>query len=108
MRKAQLLNKLFKEKQFVMGVKASEVVQESNSDELILIQGIIDVFFEEDGELILLDYKSDIVDNEEQLIKRYRTQLDYYSKALTQILHKRVKEMIIYSLPLAKEIRIDR
>lgn len=108
MRKAQLLNKLFKEKQFVMGVKASEVVQESNSDELILIQGIIDVFFEEEGELILLDYKSDIVDNEEQLIRRYRTQLDYYSKALTQILHKRVKEMIIYSLPLAKEVRIDR
>ena len=107
MRRARFNNKLYKEKQFVMGMKASELVPEVNSEELILIQGIIDVFFEEDGELVLLDYKSDIVDNEEQLIKRYKTQLDYYSRALYQILHKRVKEMIIYSLPLAKEIRLD-
>lgn len=105
--KARLDNKLYKEKQFVMGLKASELIPDVNSEELILIQGIIDAFFEEDGELVLLDYKSDIVDNEEQLIKRYRTQLDYYRRALYQILHKRVKEMIIYSLPLAREIRLS-
>jgi len=108
MRQAQLKGRLFKEKQFVMGLKASELYQELDSDELILIQGIIDVFFEEDGEIVLLDYKSDLVDNEEELIKRYKIQLDYYSRALEQILHKRVKERIIYSLPLAKEIRIER
>lgn len=107
MRKAQMKNKLYKEKQFVMGIKASEVRKDMDSEELILIQGIIDVFFEEDGELVLLDYKSDLVDREEQLIKRYRVQLDYYRKALEQMLGKSVKEMIIYSLPLGKEIRID-
>ncbi len=104
---AKSKEKLFKEKQFVMGLKASEVIKESNSEELILIQGIIDVFFEEDGELVLLDYKSDLVDSEEQLIKRYKVQLDYYRKALEQMQRKPVKEMIIYSLPLAREIRID-
>lgn len=107
MRKAQQNNKLYKEKQFVIGMKASEVLQGTSSNELILIQGIVDVYFEEDGELVLLDYKSDLARDEDVLVIRYKTQLDYYRKALEQMLHKHVKEMIIYSLPLAKEIRID-
>ena len=90
-----------------MGIKASEVLKDMDSEELILIQGIIDVFFEEDGELVLLDYKSDIVSDEMQLIHRYKVQLQYYKRALEQMLNKRVKEMIIYSLPLGKEIRIE-
>lgn len=105
--KAAVEGKLYKEKQFVIGIKAGEVVKDFDSSELILIQGIIDVFFEESGELVLLDYKSDIVDNGDLLIKRYRVQLDYYRKALEQMLNMKVKEMIIYSLYLGKEIRID-
>ncbi len=106
MRIAQKDKKLYKEKQFVMGIPAAELMQDMESNELILIQGIIDVFFEEDGELVLLDYKSDLVNNEEQLVRRYKVQLEYYKKALEQMLNKKVKEMIIYSLPLGKEIRI--
>lgn len=106
MRQAQAVGKLYKEKQFVMGLPACEVNKEIESKELILIQGIIDVFFEEDGELVLLDYKSDLVYREEELLKRYQVQLDYYRKALEQMMKKRVKEMIIYSLYLGKEIRI--
>jgi ATP-dependent helicase/nuclease subunit A len=106
MKEAQKIGKLYKEKQFVIGLPAKEVIRNSNSEELILIQGIIDAFFEEDGELVLLDYKSDIVESEEILIKRYQVQLEYYKKALEQMLHKKVKEMIIYSLPLRKEIVI--
>jgi ATP-dependent helicase/nuclease subunit A len=107
MRQAKLNNKLYKEKQFVIGIKASEVMKDIDSNELILIQGIIDVFFEEEGELVLLDYKSDLVTDAKQLVKRYKVQLLYYRKALEQMLNKRVKEMIIYSLPLGQEIRID-
>lgn len=107
MRRAQLDKKLFKERQFVIGVKASEVLKESGSEELILIQGIIDAFFEEEGELVLVDYKSDLVSDEKQLVYRYKVQLLYYKRALEQMLGKRVKEMIIYSLALGKEIRID-
>jgi ATP-dependent helicase/nuclease subunit A len=107
MRQAQMTGKLYKEKQFVIGIKASDVMKELQSDELILIQGIIDVFFEENNELVLLDYKSDIVTEEAVLIKRYKVQLEYYRKALEQMLKLPVKEMILYSLPLGKEIRID-
>ncbi len=104
MRKAQILGVLHKEQQFVMGMNASEVIKETDSDDLILIQGIIDVYFEEEDGLVLLDYKSDLVSEEEQLVRRYRVQLSYYKRALEQMLNRRVKEMIIYSLPLAKEI----
>ena len=73
-----------------------------------LIQGIIDLYFEEDGELVLVDYKTDRVmkgeAGEKELVKRYAIQLDYYAKALTQLTGKTVKEKIIYSFALEKEI----
>ena len=107
MREAQARGRLYKEQQFVMGIPAGEIYPDQNSQELVLIQGIIDAFFEEDGELVLLDYKSDLVEKEEQLVNRYRVQLEYYKRALEQILKKRVKEMVIYSLSLGKEIILD-
>ncbi len=105
--KAEAAGRLYKEKQFVIGLKASDLYpDQDDSHELILVQGIIDVFFEEDGGLVLLDYKSDVVKDEDQLTSRYKVQLEYYKKALEQILDKRVKEMIIYSLYLGKEIKL--
>lgn len=104
--KAQAAGKLYKEKQFVIGLKAKDIYPDQDSEELVLIQGIIDVYFEEEGELVLLDYKSDIAHNEKQLLDRYKIQLIYYKKALEQILNKKVKEMVIYSLYLGKEIPV--
>ena len=75
-----------------------------------LIQGIIDLYFEEDGELVLVDYKTDRVmkgeAGEKELVKRYAIQLDYYAKALTQLTGKKVKEKIIYSFALGKELSV--
>lgn len=73
-----------------------------------LIQGIIDLYFEEYGELVLIDYKTDRVNKstagEQELVKRYAIQLDYYAKALAQLTGKYVKEKIIYSFTLGKGI----
>lgn len=73
-----------------------------------LIQGIIDLCFEEDGELVIVDYKTDRVmkgkAGEKELVKRYAIQLDYYAKALEQLTGKTVKEKIVYSFTLGKEI----
>lgn len=95
---------LFKEQPFVLGVSEKEIEKESDSEELLLVQGVIDVYFQEGDELVLLDYKTDWVNNEEELIKRYHGQMDYYEKALEQISGKKVKERIIYSFCLQKEI----
>lgn len=74
--------------------------------ETILVQGIIDVYFEENDELVLLDYKTDKVYHGEQLVEKYHAQLEYYAKALEQITGKHVKEKIIYSITLGEEIRM--
>lgn len=104
MRAAAQKGLLYKEQPFVLGMDARDLYQDDGGDETILIQGIIDVFFEEEDEIVLLDYKTDNVYSEKQLIDRYQSQLDYYAKALEQLLQKKVKEKIIYSFTLGKEI----
>lgn len=107
MREAKQQGRLYTEQQFVMGVKAGEINPSFQSSELVLVQGVIDVFFEEDNQWILLDYKTDVVDKhegEEILVKRYQVQLDYYQKALEQLTGKMVKERMIYSFSLGKVI----
>ena len=109
MREAHETNNLFTEHQFIMGLKASEINKNMKSNELVLVQGVIDVYFKENEELVLLDYKTDRVDlyyGEEVLRKRYSVQLDYYEKALEQLTGKKVKERIIYSFSLGREIRV--
>ena len=103
---AEMHNCLRKEQPFVIGVAANLVKPEFPETEEILVQGVIDVYFEEDGELVLLDYKTDRVSAEGELVKRYRTQLDYYAEALERLTHKKVKERLIYSFALEKIIEV--
>lgn len=107
MQTAAIGGKLYKEQPFVLGIPMKDVYPElkhSISDDIVLVQGIIDVYFEEKGELVVLDYKTDKVYKASQLVERYRAQLDYYARALEQITGKRVKEKIIYSVTLQEEI----
>ena len=85
---------------------AEELNEKFPSDELVLIQGIIDVYFEEDGEIVVADYKTDRVDNGEELVKKYEKQLEYYARAINQLTGKNVKQKIIYSFRLHKEIML--
>lgn len=105
---AQSEGRLNKEQQFVIGIPARDM-DVGDSDELILVQGIIDAYMEEEGSLVLVDYKTDrISPGEEQvLIDRYRAQMDYYKRALEQMTGKKVKEKVIYSLALKKEVVLN-
>lgn len=109
MRQAAIHGKLHREQQFMMGIPANEVEPDNTSEEIILIQGIIDAYFEEEEELVLVDYKTDYVekDGRIQLVERYRTQLHYYGRALEKLTGKRVKEKIIYSFSLGEEIIVE-
>lgn len=98
--------KLYKEKPFVMGKPARECLEESDSEEILLIQGIIDVFFEEEDGIVLLDYKTDSVRNGEELAERYRTQMELYQEAVERALGKAVKEKVLYSFCLGEEILV--
>lgn len=104
MQQAAYAGKLYREKPFVMGKPAREALEESGSEEMLLIQGIIDVFFEEEDGIVLLDYKTDSVRNARELADRYRTQMELYQEAVERALGKAVKEKILYSFCLDKEV----
>ena len=106
MKKAAKSQRLWKEQPFVLGIDAKELYPEEEDGELILVQGIIDAYFEEEDELVVLDYKTDRVRKAEELVEKYQEQLRYYAKALEQMTGKKVKEKIIYAFSLGKEIRI--
>lgn len=99
-------NCLFKEQPFVLGVPATDLWKEEEEGELVLVQGIIDVYFEEEDGLVVLDYKTDRVRESRELVERYHGQLDYYARALEQATGKTVKEKIIYSFTLGEEIHL--
>ena len=98
--------KIEKEKPFYTFVSAEDVYKQKTSEQ-ILVQGIIDLFFiEEDKNVVLLDYKTDYVENENELIERYKVQLDLYKKALENSLKIEVKDVFIYSILLSKAIKV--
>lgn len=108
---AQKEGKLHRERQFMIGIPASEMQNGPKSEELVLIQGVIDAYIEEEDGFILIDYKTDRVPKEEEageklLKERYQVQLDYYGRALTQLTGKRVKEKWIYSFGLRKAVQL--
>ena len=98
-----------KEEPFYINIPANEVI-ESTLDENILVQGIIDLYYvTKDGELVLLDYKTDFInEGEEQiLIDRHKPQLMLYKRALESGINKKVDKIYIYSTKLGKEILIE-
>lgn len=100
--------RIFREIPFVYKRKASEIISDLESDESIYIQGIIDCYFEEDEEIILVDYKTDYVQEDISiLVERYRGQISMYKEAIEAITKKRVKESFIYSFNLNKEVKVE-
>ena len=106
MHRAAACGALRTEQPVVLGIDADALYEGEGLEETVLVQGIIDVWFEEDGELVVLDYKTDRVFKEEILREKYHTQLDYYARALEQLTGKCVKEKIIYSFAMKKEIEV--
>lgn len=89
-----------REMPFYMKVKAGEIYENLKhkiyDDEEILIQGIIDCFFEEDDGIVLIDYKTDYAYDIERIKSRYELQLNYYKRAIEEITDKKVKEKYLY------------
>ena len=89
--------KVFREQAFEVEIPVSYAYPEiTESEENILLQGVIDCFFEEDGQLVLVDYKTDKYTDISEIHEKYDRQLELYKYALEKITHKKVKEKIIY------------
>ena len=110
MQAAARRGQLKREQTFVMGVPAAKIQAGWPEDEQILVQGIIDAYFEEEQGWVIVDYKTDRVPSGDirELIPKYGRQLELYGKALEQISGKPVKEMVLYSLTLGREIPVEK
>ena len=97
---------LFKEQQFSIGFSVDDIydIEELNKlDDIVIVQGIVDGYFVEDGEIVVMDYKTDACD-EETLIGRYKAQLDYYAQTISKLRGMPVKEKVMYSFGMEKVV----
>ena len=114
--------KVYREQRFNIFLPASDFTEDKEKaallqDETIAVQGVIDLFFEEeDGSIVLCDYKTDYLTREEmaapplaaaKLQARHAQQLSYYAKAIEAMLGKAPDEVLIYSLPLGDSVKIS-
>lgn len=113
MKKAAVSNHLLKEQPFVMGDTPKQLLAKLYPDmefcddaPLVLVQGIIDVFYltEDEEGIVLVDYKTDRISREVELIERYKEQMELYQKAIEKATHKKVIKRVLYSFSLGKEV----
>ena len=95
-----------REYRFSLLESAARFVPEASAGDEILLQGVVDCFFEEDGALVVVDFKTDRVapDALAERAEHYRPQLEAYSLALAQVIGKPVKEKILYFLRRGEQI----
>ena len=97
-----------REKPFYINIPAKEIYKD-DLEENVLVQGVIDLYYiSSDGELVLVDFKTDYVENRDEkiLIDKYKVQLDLYKRALSQALNRNVDRVYIYSTYLDSDILI--
>lgn len=100
---------IYQEKPFYIYVPAKEIYN-INGEEKIVVQGIIDLYYRnKEGNLILVDYKTDFVENKNKnlLIKKYEKQIEYYKKAIEQGTEEKVEKTFIYSLYLDEALEVQ-
>lgn len=103
-------NKLKREQGFYIYIGSSEIYPELSKnydDEKIILQGIIDCYFEEDDGIVLIDYKTDRIGrDEDEIRKKYEIQLKYYKRAIERITDKKVKESYIYLFSTGDTLKV--
>lgn len=102
----KVAKEIYREKPFYINIPAKEIYDEE-IEENILVQGIIDLYYiDKNDNLILVDYKTDYVQEENELINKYNEQLELYKKALELSYNKKVSKIYIYSTFLDTPIDI--
>lgn len=108
MREAKETGRLYREQPFVIGVPAHDVLPDTESEKTVLVQGIVDGFYENESGIVLMDYKTDHLEpgQEQVLVERYAEQMKLYARALEGITGKPVVRKVLYSFSLDKEIKV--
>lgn len=96
-----------RELRFLQSLPANELgYEDASPDDKITVQGVADCVFEENGKIVVVDYKTDYVDDISELSERYSAQLIMYERLLEKALGKEVSGAVIWSFHFGKEIEI--
>ncbi len=101
---------VMREKKFAMLMPVTEIYPELPArfeEEQVVVQGMVDLAFEEDGQLVVVDYKTDRGVDEAELLERHAQQLKIYVRALSRCTEYGVKEALLYSFALKKTIKVE-
>ena len=102
---------VYKEYRFNVKIPAKLIdpeIDEAFREEKVILQGAVDLAFVEDGQLVIVDYKTDRVKDPQTLKDRYAAQLMLYKDAMEECLGLPVKECLIYSIHHGVEIEVYR
>ena len=100
---------VLREEQFTAKIKPSMIYEEYQNiktDATVIMQGAVDIVFEEDGKLVIVDYKTDRIKDIARLKELYKKQLELYREAISQSTELEVKECIICSVHLNDYITV--
>lgn len=111
-RRMTAADKIYRERSFQINIPANvydDTLGDQYSEETVILQGIIDCFFEEDGEIVLLDYKTDkcTADTVQKIADKYRVQLELYADAIKKITKKSVKKKYLYLFSVKSVVELD-
>ncbi|MBR4184078.1 MAG: helicase-exonuclease AddAB subunit AddA [Lachnospiraceae bacterium] len=108
MRDAFAAGRLKREAPFVMEVPAKDIYPDLDTQETILVQGIIDAYYIRDDGIVVVDYKTDSLTEESEFTDRYHRQLELYGEALSKATGKQVAGLYIYSFRMGRSISVSR
>ena len=105
--------RVYREMPFTMAVAASELSDEFPDDEITLVQGMIDLWFVEENEkVVLVDFKTDRLpfdtyeQADDEILRRYSTQIRYYAEAITKATEREVSEALIWLVRYSRHVSV--
>ncbi len=100
-------NRLYREERFTVKIHPALISDDyPDTDDEIVMQGAVDLAFEEDGKIVIVDYKTDRVRDIQKLVTLYQKQLELYKEAMRQSLEQEVSECLICSVALNDIIKV--
>lgn len=99
---------VYREQPFILKKSAGDILKGLEKGREVLVQGVIDCYFKEKGELVLVDYKTDrAFDDTGRLVEQYSPQIHTYREALEKLTGLKVKESYLYLINSSKAIKVN-
>ena len=99
-------NRVYREKQFILRESYNKLIKSTDNNTKVIVQGVIDLVLDNDDGVYIIDYKTNRGVSAEELVDKYRLQLEIYAQAFELATGKSVNKKFLYSFSLGQLINI--